>query len=163
MKKILLLLVLFFSISISFSQTTVKGKVTRVKDGDTFVMKDSLGTTYTIRVASIDCPEKKQSFGGSATAFTTDQILNKQVTVIIQKKDFYGRDVAFVYYYTGDKGRKKNLSYELAKNGLGWYYKEYTESNYLRQLQNRARKDSLGLWIQPKPIEPSQWRKGVRN
>ncbi len=37
----------------------IKGKVIRVKDGDTIVVLDSLFNQHTIRIADIDCPEYK--------------------------------------------------------------------------------------------------------
>ena len=57
-----------------------EGKVTGIKDGDTYkVLYD--GSEKTIRLAHIDCPEKKQPFGNNAKQFTSDICYGKNVTV----------------------------------------------------------------------------------
>lgn len=155
-----LLLLLFVTIcSAQFKQKTMNGKAVRIKDGDTFVFQDSVGVNYDIRVAGIDCPEKKQEYGDFATAYTTIQILNKDVKVQIIDKDLYQRNIAYVFYNV--EKQKKNLSYELIRNGLAWHFKQYSKDrrNYLTGLENKARKDSIGLWINPNSIQPWIFRK----
>jgi micrococcal nuclease len=151
MKKIIFLLVLL--VSASLTAQTFTATVTRVKDGDTFVVVDSLKAEHTIRLQGVDCPEKKQARGADATAFSTKCILGKIVTVQVVNKDRYFREVSWV---TFDK--KLNLSRELLKAGLAWHYKEYDNSRYLQILENRAKKAKLGLWADENPIYPSTYR-----
>ena len=151
--KTLLFALLFIS---SLCTSQIKGTVTRIKDGDTFVFVAQDSTQHTIRVSGIDCPEKKQDFGSIATEFTSNALLGKQAEIFIQNKDQYGREVAVVFY--GDNF-KTNLSKELLRNGLAWHYKTYSKNKYLQSLENKARKDSLGLWRGINPIRPEEFRK----
>lgn len=48
-----------------------EGKVTGIKDGDTYTVFYN-GSEQTIRLAHIDCPEKKQPFGSKAKQFASD-------------------------------------------------------------------------------------------
>lgn len=151
MRKIIFLLA--FLVSVSLTAQTFSGTVTRVKDGDTFVVVDSLKIEHTIRLQGVDCPEKKQPYGADATAFTTKSILGKTVTVEVVNKDRYFREVSWITY-----DKKLNLSRELLKAGYAWHYKEYDTSKYLQTLENRAKKAKLGLWAGDNPIYPSIYR-----
>jgi micrococcal nuclease len=146
--------ILFFSIALVYSQT---GKVIKVKDGDTVVILDSLNVQHTIRVADIDCPERGQPFSSKAKEFVSNEIFGKQVTIKKKNTDRYGRIVGFVLY------ESKNLSLELLKNGLAWHYSYYSDSKEMAQLEVVARDNKIGLWIDPNPINPYNWRKGERN
>ncbi len=150
MKKLFLFLLLtHFS---SFSQT-LTGKVIAVKDGDTVVVIDSLNNQTTLRLAEVDCPEKNQAFGTKAKQFTSDQIYLKQVNYIVTEIDRYGRSIAKIYY-----DNNKYLSEEIIKNGFGWQYKKYSTSKLLATLEEEARKNKIGLWIEPNPIYPPDFR-----
>ena len=152
MKKILFFLLLISFIDV-FSQM---GKVINIKDGDTVVILGENFKKYTVRVADIDCPEKKQPFGKKAKQFTSKEILGKTVEVKIKNFDKYGRTVGYILY------ENKNLSLELLKNGLAWHYKYYSKDKEMAFLENEAKKNKLGLWSHKKPINPYYWRKGVR-
>jgi len=146
--------ILFFLItSICISQTYT-GKVIGIKDGDTVVVLDSLNYQTTLRLAEVDCPEKSQAFGTKAKQFTSDEIYLKQIKYIVTDVDRYGRSIAKIYY-----DNNKYLSEEIIKNGFGWQYKKYSSSKLLAKLEEEARKNKRGLWIDPNPIYPSDWRR----
>lgn len=134
------------------TKTYFDAKVVGVKDGDTYVVLTEKKEQFVIRLAAVDCPEKKQNFGQKAKEFSSDQIFGKLVKVRIISKDKYGRNIAYIVY------DKKDLSKELLKAGLAWHYKEYDKSNYLQSLENTARKNKVGLWIEDNPIRPSDFR-----
>lgn len=148
----LISLILFFLLPF-FLLAQLNGKVIRVKDGDTFVLLDSNKVQYTIRVAAIDCPEKKQAFGTVATDYVSSQIFGKYVEIKNTSKDRYGRTIGMVFY------DNKNLSEELLKVGLAWHYKRYSKSTKLQKLEDTARLNKIGLWIDKNPIPPYEWRK----
>jgi endonuclease YncB( thermonuclease family) len=154
MKKQIILLFFIISINTLFSQTTLSAKVVGVKDGDTVVVLDSLNYQTTLRLAEVDCPEKDQPFGTKAKQFTSDQIYRKQIKYIVTDVDRYGRSIAKIYY-----DDYKYLSAEIIKNGFGWQYKKYSTSIYLAKLEKDARNNKRGLWIEPHPIYPSDWRR----
>ena len=114
-------------------------------------------TTVKIRLASIDCPERKQPFSAVATKFTSDAIFGRQVTVLVDSKDRYGRSIGWVYY------DDKNLNEELLKAGLAWHFRRYSKDEKLQALEDEARANKVGLWQDTNPIPPWDWRSGVRD
>ncbi|GAB4161482.1 MAG: thermonuclease family protein [Winogradskyella sp.] len=150
MKYKLPLVILLFT-TISFAQT-ITGKVVAITDGDTFKLLTQDSTLVRVRVANIDCPERKQPFSKRAKQFTSDAIFNKQVEIKVIKKDRYGRSIAYVFY------DDKNLSRELLKAGLAWHYVKYSDDKTLQPLEDKAKKDKIGLWVDPKAIAPWEWR-----
>ncbi|ENA1802747.1 thermonuclease family protein [Flavobacterium psychrophilum] len=140
-------------INVAFSQTTYTGKVVGIKDGDTVVVLDSLNNQTTLRLAEVDCPEKSQPFGTKAKQFTSDQIYLKTIKYVVTDVDRYGRSIAMIYY-----DNNKYLSAEIIKAGMGWHYKRYSTSKELALIEDNAKKNKKGLWVDVNPIEPSEWR-----
>ncbi len=151
--KNLLLLLLLFSFN-SFAQTFT-GKVISIKDGDTVVVLDSLNQSTTLRLAEIDCPEKKQPFGNRAKQFTSSQVYQVTIKYVVTDIDRYGRAIAMIYYGEDNK----YLSAELVRNGMAWHYKKYSKSKELADLEIKARENKIGLWSGPNPVNPSEWRR----
>ena len=155
--KILVFVFFHFFIATTYSQASLKSKVIGIKDGDTIEVIDKLNNPTTLRLAEVDCPEKKQPFGMKAKQFTSDAVYLKTITYIVTDIDRYGRSIAKVYY-----DNNKYLSAEIIKNGMRWQYKEYSDSKELAHYEEQARSKKIGLWIDPNPIYPSDWRKGIR-
>jgi len=154
MKPLHYILSLYFITLSLCAQTQYKAKVVGIKDGDTIVVLDSLNNQTTLRLAEVDCPEKKQAFGSRAKQFTSDEVYLKTITYTVYDTDRYGRTIAQVYY---DKG--KYLSAEIIKAGMGWHYKKYSKSIQLAKQEEEAKANKLGLWIDPNPVYPSDFRK----
>lgn len=130
-----------------------QGKVTAIKDGDTFVVLCD-GKTKKIRLFGIDCPENSQPFGKAAKKFASDLCYGKTVTVIPQqKKDQYGRVLGVVMTSDG-----LNVNEELIRVGFAWNYK-YSKNTLFVELEKEARLHKRGLWADENPINPWQWRK----
>jgi micrococcal nuclease len=132
---------------------SLEGKIIGVKDGDTYViLKDK--TPITIRLAHIDCPEKKQAYGQAAKKFGSDFCFGKQVIVISDgKKDRNGRIIGEIFF------NQRCLNKDLVKNGLAWHFNKYSKSLEYSNLELEARKNKLGLWKDINPIAPWDWRK----
>jgi endonuclease YncB( thermonuclease family) len=156
MKKIIILALLILSTYNVHTQTILTAKVIGVKDGDTVEVLDDHNKTTILRLAEVDCPEKKQPYGNAAKQFTSNAVYRKTISYIITNKDRYGRSLAKVYY------KSKYLSSELIKNGLGWHYKKYSNSRELALLEQKARAKKIGLWADPTPVQPSDWRKAKK-
>lgn len=101
-----------------------KAFVTRVVDGDTFDAIVELGYNITtkqrFRLKGIDTPEtwrpnskKEKEHGEEATTFTTDTILNTNVTLTSVKTSTYGRYEANIELENG-----KDLCALLKENGF---------------------------------------------
>lgn len=133
--------------------STFEGKVTAVKDGDTFIVLCN-GKTERIRLFGIDCPENSQPFGKAAKKYASDLCYGKMVTVIPQKKrDQYGRVLGVIM--TSDS---LNVNEELIRVGYAWNYK-YSKNAFFAELEKEARLNKRGLWADEDPINPWQWRK----
>ena len=131
-----------------------KGKVVGITDGDTIEVMH-LGKAEKIRLAGIDCPEKKQAFGTRAKQFTSDMVFGKVVNVNVETVDRYGRTIGEVFLTNG-----KNLNRELVKAGFAWWYQKYSNDETLGKLEEEARRTKRGLWVDPHPIPPWEFRKG---
>ena len=171
--RLLLSLVIFLLLSAFFSSQaadfqfawvkrvvasdTFKGKVVGVSDGDTIkVMRE--GRAVKVRLHRIDCPEKKQPFGTRTKQFTSDMAFGKEVMVRIQNTDRYGRTVGVVILTDG-----KNLNWDLVDAGLAWWYRKYAPNNKtLKALEAGARAEKRGLWADPDPKPPWEWRQRDR-
>ena len=138
---------------------TLNGRVVRVADGDTITVLDSTNAQYRIRLEGIDAPELHQAFGAQSKRSLSEMVFGKDVTVVYQKTDQYGRLVGKILL------DGKDIDLEQVKAGLAWHYKEYQreQSPEDRELYARSEDEAhasrRGLWQDPDPIEPSAFRK----
>lgn len=147
----MILLLFFLLVSPAFAFETWSGKVVGVIDGDTMdVLHD--GQAERIRLNGIDCPEKSQPFGKKAKEISSELVFGKEITVRSYKRDRHGRTVADVLI------NDTSLSYELVKLGLAWWYQKYSKDQELETLEAEARLAKRGLWADPNPIPPWDFR-----
>ena len=131
------------------------GKVVKVADGDTItVLHDS--EQIKIRLAGIDAPEKAQPFGSAARQSMSEMLFGKEVRVVEQGRDRYGRTIGRVYQGEVD------VSAEQIKQGMAWVYRKYTQETALYQFEDEAKQHRLGLWADAEPTPPWAWRKRAR-
>ncbi|MBU4560855.1 thermonuclease family protein [bacterium] len=130
----------------------IKATCIKVSDGDTIKVRLDDDSVENVRLYGVDCPEKQQPFGKSATQFTKSMVLGKTVNISPVTTDDYGRTIAWVYV------GEKCLDKELLKAGLAWHYKEYSEEEELAILEEEARAKKIGLWQEPNPTPPWEWR-----
>jgi micrococcal nuclease len=131
-------------------------KVVSVADGDTFTGLDSQNRQIKVRLHGIDAPEKAQPFGNVARKDLGDLIQGKIVEVQQVDKDRYGRVVANVHV----SGRHVNR--EQVAKGLAWRYVQYDKKGEFTEVEQAARRARKGLWADPKPVPPWEWRKGEK-
>jgi endonuclease YncB( thermonuclease family) len=146
-----LLLVLFLAFPVE-SSADFSGLVVGVIDGDTIDVLHG-GQAERIRLNGIDCPEKGQAFGKAAKQFTSSLAYGKKVTIQVFRKDRHGRTVGDVLLPVGT-----NVSRELLKAGLAWWYRQYSKDRSLEALEQEAREAKRGLWSDPHPIPPWEVR-----
>ncbi len=138
--------------------SVITGKVIGISDGDTIKILTEDKQELRIRLNGIDCPEKKQAFGTKAKEFTSDLVFGKDVKVISRGTDRYGRVLGEVILEDG-----RSLNKELLKNGYAWWYEQYAKKEIdLKNLQEQARRDSIGLWKDKEAIAPWEFRKASR-
>ena len=142
---------------------TITGKVVSVSDGDTITVLDANKTQHKIRLEGIDAPEKAQAFGQRSKQHLSDQVFGKQVDVVSNKTDKYGRSVGKVLV----GGKDANL--EQVRAGLAWHYKQYqseqsaSDRSAYASAATAAQAQRAGLWSDPKPMPPWDWRHGGKN
>lgn len=145
---------LFSSLSLAES---FQGKVVRVLDGDTIEVLHNTKPER-IRLASIDAPESGQAFGTRATQFVLEIAAQEIVTAEVRDIDRYGRTVAEIFLPDG-----RSLNQELVKEGYAWWYRKYSRDPSLEALEAEARAAKRGLWADPNPIPPWEWRAAERS
>jgi endonuclease YncB( thermonuclease family) len=140
--------------SASLAQADFSGTVVGVLDGDTIeVMHD--GVSERIRLQGIDCPEKGQAFGQKAKQATAQLVFGQTVTVRTAGRDKYNRTLADILIAGG-----RVLNQDLVRDGMCWWYRKYAPDNtVLEKLETEARTARRGLWSDPQPVPPWEWRK----
>ena len=130
------------------------GPVVSVLDGDTIeVLHNELSER--IRLNGIDCPEKRQAYGQKAKHAASALVFGKEVTIQTYGRDKYKRIIADVLLPDG-----KNVNEELVKEGWCWWYRKYAPGDIvLERLEREAREARRGLWADPQPVPPWEWRK----
>lgn len=106
-----------------------------------------------VRLASIDAPERRQSFGTRSRQSLAEICHRQQATVTPAGRDRYGRTVGEVVCNGVPAGP------EQVRRGMAWVYVKYApRRSPLYQLEAEARAASLGLWHDPAPTPPWEYR-----
>ena len=129
--------------------------VTGVADGDT-LYADIEGHSIRIRLAQIDAPEKAQAFGRRSEQSLRELVGKRQVLLSWKSLDRYGRPIAQVSIDGMD------VNAEQVKRGFAWVFRRYSNDPALLELEAQAKSAGLGLWADPHPIAPWDWRASRR-
>ena len=82
-------------------------------------------------------------------------VFGKEVTLHTRGKDKYRRTLADVLLSDGT-----NVNTVLVAGGWCWWYPKYALQNKeLKRLESEARAAKRGLWADPAPIPPWEWRR----
>jgi micrococcal nuclease len=130
------------------------GPVVSVLDGDTI---EVLHNTHPerVRLSGIDCPEKGQAFGNRAKQAASALVFGRDVVLQTHGQDKYRRTLADVFLRDGT-----HVNHELVKDGWCWWYRKYAPADkVLEGLEGEAREGWNGLWADPQPVPPWEWRK----
>lgn len=130
----------------------ITGKVINVADGDTVTMMID-GRKEKIRLYGIDAPELRQAFGKRAKLFTKSMAYGKTVSLLRMDQDRYGRTVGVI---TVDG---ISLNEALVTAGYAWHYRQFSRDSKLDALELEARLKRKGLWADPNPTPPWEFRK----
>jgi micrococcal nuclease len=143
------------------AQTTQRVcKVIAVTDGDTITCQRTKRAKWKFRLAAIDAPELAQPYGPEARVALRTRILNRYVWVRFNPyvPDHFGRFVGQIFDATGD------INLFLIDSGLAWFNSEYAEglptatASAYQAAHTDAQSLHKGLWADPLPIPPWQWR-----
>lgn len=143
----------------------LRGMVKAVHDGDTLVLVGRGVGRMTIRLYGIDAPETRkpekpgQSYGAQAKRVLMYKLLGREVVVTLREHDQYGRGVGIV------RSEGRDINAEMVAEGQAWAYRRHLEgpyaSDYIR-LEEQARRQRRGLWRDPNPQPPWEFRKAQR-
>ena len=160
MRRLLLAAILALVPTAAFpAEWTLSGRVVALKDGDSFILLDGK-TQHPIRIAGIDAPERKQPYANASKNNLSRLIFNRAVEARCYKKDRYARNVCRVF---GDKGQDVGL--EMVRAGMAWWFREDAkeqppeEQGAYQGAEDAARVTKRGLWKEPKPVPPWEWRR----
>lgn len=134
----------------------LEGKVVSVSDGDTVTILLADNKKEKIRLNQIDAPESGQDFGNASKKNLSKLIAGKQITVATKERDKYGRMVGTIFI------DNKDINLEQVKLGMAWVYTKYASDPAYFEAHDKAKSDTVGLWSQPDPIAPWDFRKGIR-
>lgn len=140
---------------VNLKNETFTAKVIRILDGDTMEVLCK-NTPVKVRLAHIDSPEKRRSqpFGSNSKKALSDLCFRQDVVVYGEKYDRYHRLIAIVM-----NNKKQVVNQEMIKQGMAWHFKRYSADPIYANLELQARKNKIGLWTDPNPVPPWEWRK----
>ncbi|PQO31165.1 hypothetical protein C5Y96_12495 [Blastopirellula marina] len=130
----------------------LRGKVIFVADGDTVGLLDANKIQVRIRLDGIDAPESGQAFGTKSRQALNDAVYGKEVLVVYEKSDQYGRILGNIYL------ADRWLNYDQLIGGMAWHYRHFNGDAYLAQSQKRAEVEKVGLWRDVNPMPPWRYR-----
>ena len=132
------------------------GKRSTVIDGDTvLILRARDGARVRVHLYGVDAPEIDQPYGKAAKRFLAR---SKGAVLVVKpvETDGKGRLFAVVSWTNG--------SYNgwLVKHGMAWANRRQGCFPILAVAEATARKARRGLWADPNPTPPWDWRKGKR-
>lgn len=148
--KTLLVIVCLLTPLTSFADTFT-GRVVSISDGDTITVLVER-EQIKVRLIEIDAPEKIQAFGNKSKQALADMVFGEDVQVEAHGKDKYKRTLGRVLV----NGLDANA--EMVRQGYAWVYRKYSKNPGLLQLETEAKAAKRGLWVDPEPIPPWEWR-----
>lgn len=157
-----LVLALSFQVNASEQLSSLQGRVVAVADGDTVTVLDADQTTHRIRLQGIDAPESRQAFGQRARQYLAALVHQQEVEVAVDKIDRFGRVVGVIYR----DGEDINL--RMVQAGMAWHYRHYAREQTPEQrrayaaAEQQARQEQRGLWADPNPMAPWDFRRTQR-
>lgn len=135
-----------------FSFSQVKGKVIKITDGDTFVLLTDSKEQIKIRLHGIDAPEKKQDYGTVSKNYLSNLVFKKDIIIEYKNRDRYGRRIGIAFV------EGVNVNEKMLSEGMAWHFKKYDANSQWSVLENKAKEEKKGLWSQPNPVAPWEWR-----
>jgi micrococcal nuclease len=132
---------------------SVVGRVVAIADGDTLTVLDGAKQRHRIRLAEIDAPEKGQPFGTKARENLGSKVFGKAVRVEVVDIDAYHREVGRIYL------GERLINREMVQDGFAWDYRAYDKAGEFGGVEADARRHRRGLWADPRPVPPWEWRR----
>ncbi len=146
------------------SAETLTARVVGITDGDTITVLISGKQQSVVRLAGIDAPEHEQAFGSASEQHLAALISGKNVNLDCGGEESYGRLVCKVLLPNGE-----DVDLDQVKAGLAWHYKQFQSQQTAADraaysaAEDSAREYHVGLWTDPHPIQPQDFRHGTQS
>lgn len=140
-RAVVAFLVLTCLSGVAYADDDFEGVVTKVFDGDSFLVRPAKGRDIDVRLLDIDAPEKGQQHADESRAALKAMIEGRRVYVDVIDTDQYHRKLAHVYR-TPDR---LDVARALLHDGHVWVYRNVREPALLK-LQSDAQRARVGLW-----------------
>jgi endonuclease YncB( thermonuclease family) len=152
---------------------SLSGSVVGINDGDTISVRTGAvspglvvksGETISVRLEGIDAPEHGQSFGDASRQNLSELAYEKQVNLECQGPDRYDRWACKVLLPNGE-----DVCLDQIEAGMAWHYKQYqklqsaTDRAAYGAAEDQARHAKKGLWSEPNPVQPQDFRHRTRS
>lgn len=147
---------------------TFDGIVTKVIDGNTFLLKTIppyAHAKYSVRLYGVFAPvlattgKSGQPYAEKAKATLEEKLNGQKVRVEVREVDPNDRQISLVYL------RSRNINEEMLLEGCGWYWKtpgyrfiQFDDDVSLYRAKEEARINRRGLWQEPHPQPPWEFR-----
>lgn len=150
---------------------SLRVEVVSVADGDTVTVLDSNQLQHRVRLAGIDAPERYQPFADRSRQNLSRMVLRRTVLIEWSKVDQYRRFIAKVVVEEpgcATPCTATDVNLEQLRAGLAWHYKYYEaeqtpeDRKAYMLTEEKARETGTGLWAEPSPVPPWEWRRGPK-
>lgn len=136
----------------SETSKTIRGKVVKIVDGDTFDLLTIADTIVRVRLQGIDCPERKQDYCQKAKDYLGALVFGREVVCTYLKTDRNKRIIGDVY------SGKDHINFLMVQEGFAWHYKKYSSDLKLAEAEPNARKAKREIWSVENQIPPWEYR-----
>jgi endonuclease YncB( thermonuclease family) len=135
------------------------GRVVGLADGDTLTLLTAERDQVRVRLGEIDTPESRQPYGTRARQILSGLVFGKDVRIVVQDTDRYGRTIGRVY------AGQQDVNAEIVRQGAAWVYRQYSRDAELLRIEAEAKAARRGLWALPEAerTPPWEWRAAARN
>jgi len=127
-------------------------RVEMINDGDTVTCLDTEGRRVRVRLVGIDAPELDQPTGRESRAALVAKLSGGLVRVEGDARDQHGRLLGTL------RLDDRDLNREMVAEGWAWAFTGFAEDSDLIAAESAARRARRGVWADPQPLPPRQWR-----
>ncbi|MFN9718198.1 MAG: TIGR03067 domain-containing protein [Planctomycetota bacterium] len=132
------------------------GEVVGAKDGETLTIRVGQQRNVDVRLFGIDAPERSQAFGTQAWKRLGALMVGKTVTVKTTGADSDNRILGEVFA----PAELANVNLMLVSEGLAWHDIQFAKDRQdIQEAESMARRTKSGLWSDPNPVAPWQFKK----
>lgn len=131
------------------------GQVISISDGDTLTILTDSKQKIIVRLNAIDAPEKNQAFSNASKKSLSSICFKKAAIVETFGLDKYGRIIGDITC------NEVNANKHQVDNGMAWVYRKYSNDSALIALEAQAKNIGLGLWDDPNPVPPWDFRQST--